>query len=188
MRSDVLRATVCVKCLVLWVSSQSGLLATAESSTGTSAACRIKCLLESIRSSCGRGTISGLVKLRSRRYSSISRSPSSDGRRAARSSRFSSTSSRTATASTSLQTLAAHSDRVALSRPHGAMIPPVMTFESKNSRILRGWVTSCGGEDECARLHLRTSCRNDERKADRGPREEWQEDLPALHQRWSGSS
>jgi hypothetical protein len=37
MRSDVRWATVLVKCLVLWVSSQSGLLAIADNRTGTSA-------------------------------------------------------------------------------------------------------------------------------------------------------
>ncbi len=52
-------------------------------------------------------------------------------------SRFSSTSSRTASASTSLQTLAAQSDSTALSSPHGATMPPVNTLESRNSRSLR---------------------------------------------------
>ncbi len=38
MRSSARWATAFVKCLVLWVSSQSGLLAIADKSTGTSAA------------------------------------------------------------------------------------------------------------------------------------------------------
>ena len=42
MRTPVRFATAWVKCLVLCVSNQSGLLATEERSTGTSAACRIR--------------------------------------------------------------------------------------------------------------------------------------------------
>lgn len=53
MRNPVRRATALVKCLVLFVSNQSGLLAMADNSTGTSAACRIKCWLEFTRSSFG---------------------------------------------------------------------------------------------------------------------------------------
>ena len=42
IRSPVRFATACVKCLVLCVSNQSGLLDMAERSTGTSAACLIR--------------------------------------------------------------------------------------------------------------------------------------------------
>src|SRR6266536_968901 len=42
IRSPVRFATACVKCLVLCVSNQSGLLAIAERRTGTSAACLIR--------------------------------------------------------------------------------------------------------------------------------------------------
>ena len=42
MRTPVRLATARVKCLVLCVSSQSGLLVIAERSSGTSGACRIK--------------------------------------------------------------------------------------------------------------------------------------------------
>ena len=48
MRNDVRWATALVKCLVLCVSSQSGLLAIAESGTGT-ASCRIRFRLERTR-------------------------------------------------------------------------------------------------------------------------------------------
>ena len=47
MRSRVRFATAWVKCLVLCVSNQSGLLAIAERTTGTSAACRMRCRLSS---------------------------------------------------------------------------------------------------------------------------------------------
>ena len=46
-------ATVGVKCRVLCVSSQSGLLAMAERMMGTSAACRIKCRLDRTSASLG---------------------------------------------------------------------------------------------------------------------------------------
>ena len=42
IRSPVRFATACVKCLVVCVSNQSGLLAIAERRTGTSAACLIR--------------------------------------------------------------------------------------------------------------------------------------------------
>ena len=48
MRNDVGWATALVKCLVLCVSSQSGLLAITESGTGT-ASCRIRFRLERTR-------------------------------------------------------------------------------------------------------------------------------------------
>src|SRR5437870_8558790 len=67
MRSDVRRATAFVKCLGLWVRSQSGLLAMVDRSTGTSAAWRIKCRLDRTRSAFGEGTSSGLVSLMRRR-------------------------------------------------------------------------------------------------------------------------
>jgi len=38
--------TACVKCFVLWVNNQSGLLAMAERRTGTSAACLIRWRLD----------------------------------------------------------------------------------------------------------------------------------------------
>jgi len=63
MRSDVRRATAFVKSLVLWVSSQSGLLVIADRSTGTSAAWRTKYRLDRTRSRSGYGTTSGLLSL-----------------------------------------------------------------------------------------------------------------------------
>ena len=44
MRDFVRRATAGVKCFMLCVSSQSGRLATADSKTGRSAPCRMRCL------------------------------------------------------------------------------------------------------------------------------------------------
>jgi len=46
MRTPVRFATAWVKCLLLCVSNQSGLLTIAERSMGTSAACRIRCRLD----------------------------------------------------------------------------------------------------------------------------------------------
>ena len=63
MRRAARFATAGVKCLMLWVSSQSGLLLMAESSTGTSAAWRIRWRFSRTRVGLGLGTSSGWVSV-----------------------------------------------------------------------------------------------------------------------------
>jgi hypothetical protein len=108
------------------------------------------------------------------------------GRRSAWSKRFSSTSSRTTSARTNLQSRAAHRDRAALSRPQGETMPPVRTFESRNSRIRRRQLTSPFARELAGvglSLSERTSCNGGQRRAGalRGvlPKWSWAQDRHA---------
>jgi hypothetical protein len=114
-----------------------------------------------------RSFLLNVARVLERRSSSINWSASIAGNRCACRSRFTSTSSRTTSAKTSLQTLAAQSDRVALSSPQGDTIPPVRTLESRKSRIRRLLVTSRDGFDHGAGERLpNASFRKGVRKRD----------------------